>query len=214
MQDAAPGQPFETLMECADLLQLKGSAGGVGQVFAHQARVACIVLDEEHLAFRVGRGGFHFRAELQCGRSGRIFNLELGLNLNDEVVCTEANEGKEGSRSSGPSSRRGAPLDPVVADRDQSPVAAGAKRERALNLPVCWNERSRCESRTARGPGHSPGSVHRTRCPEAPLGRVLLRPAPQLTPPSAAPSGSAAPAPPPCRTSPPWPPSRGRSRNL
>ena len=58
--NAALVETFEPLGQCADVLEIKHGAGWLGQVFAHQAGITGIVLDEEHPALRVGRGGVHF----------------------------------------------------------------------------------------------------------------------------------------------------------
>ena len=88
--DAAVAEPREAVGQRGDVLQFKRSAGGVSEVFAHEARVAQVILDEEHLSFRVGLGRIHFGlgkvwdvpAKIQQGTWRR------GLPLSDSVRRT------------------------------------------------------------------------------------------------------------------------------
>ena len=57
--NTAPAEAFQALGQGIDVFEVEGGPGGVGQIFAHQPRVAGIILDEKDSSRGMGRGGLH-----------------------------------------------------------------------------------------------------------------------------------------------------------
>lgn len=72
--DASLRDAFEPGCERRAVFEFEDGARGVSEVFAHEARVARIVLDEQDLRPRIGNAGVHAASDAVCA-SGRGFQF-------------------------------------------------------------------------------------------------------------------------------------------